>query len=292
MILEVKDAFAKFDLNGQFVKWLEEMPYGEVLKDIREIKRVRGKYAAVCGRFPTKDSTWEVRAIWINNPVLRAILFDVFKDHPDVTCSGDILEFKAPFVPLIHRWEQLCKLAQDDDGSEKQELMKLFVDMLKEELRDTLSQVKRIKETGCASWEDLKFVFKPGQLFFRSEDPIAAGISHTYKGGFLSVQQIVWTGSGYSTLMSAFVVPDFHGTRPLSDLIVRPIWACPKNDVNSLKAALIRRGRKYEDLRGIHFRFHRDSTQAGKAQHHEEPPSICHEVSKVCLLLMQSVKLD
>nr|RBQ83223.1 hypothetical protein FVER53263_02436 [Fusarium verticillioides] len=277
LILEVKDAFAKFDNHGRFVKWLDEMPYGEVLKDICEIKRVGGKYAVVCGRFPTKDSTWEVRTIWINNPVLQAILLDVFKDHPDVTGGKDILEFKAPFVPLIHRWEQLCKLAHDNAGSEKQELMKLFVDMLKEELQDILSRVKRIKETGCASWEDLEFVFKPGQLFFRSEAPIAAGISHTYKEGFLSVYQIAWTGSEYSKCSSIFVVPVFHGTRPLSDLIVRSIWACPENDDNSLKAALIRRGRKYEDLRGIHFRFHQSPTQPGKPQPREEPPSDCHE---------------
>ncbi|KAF5595219.1 P-loop containing protein [Fusarium pseudocircinatum] len=270
-ILEVKDAFAKFDHNGQFVKWLDEMPYGEVLKDIREIKRVRGKYAVVCGRFPTKDSTWEVRTIWINNPVLQAILFDVFKDHPDVTSDEDILEFKAPFVPLIHRWEQLCKLAHDNAGSEKQDLMKLFVDMLKEELQDTLSRVKRIKETGCASWEDLKFVFKPGQLFFRSEDPIAAGISQTYKGGFLSVHQIAWTGSDYSTFRSIFVVPVFHGTRPLSDLIVRPIWACPENDVNSLKAALIRRGRPrhYLNIHGA-MKADGDDSKASTPDDHQE----------------------
>ncbi|RKK87144.1 hypothetical protein BFJ69_g664 [Fusarium oxysporum] len=242
LIFEVKDAFAKFDYNGNFVKWLDEMPYGEVQKEIREIKRVRGKYAVVCGRFPTKDSTWEVRTIWINNSALQAVLYDVFRGHPDVSCGGEVLEFKAPFVPLIHRWEQLCKLAGVNAGSEIQKLMELFVDMLKNELRDTLSRVKRIKETGCASWEDLKFVFKPAQLFFRSEAPIAAGISRKYGGGHLSVHQIAWTGSDYSTVKSTFVVPAFHGTRPLSDLIVRPVWACPENDIKALKAALIRRG--------------------------------------------------
>ncbi|RYC92377.1 hypothetical protein BFJ63_vAg4743 [Fusarium oxysporum f. sp. narcissi] len=242
LICEVKDAFAKFDYNGNFVKWLDEMPYGEVQKEIREIKRVRGKYAVVCGRFPTKDSTWEVRTIWINNPALQAVLYDVFRGYPDVSCGGEVLEFKAPFVPLIHRWEQLCKLAGVNAGSEIQKLMKLFVDMLKNELRDTLSRVKRIKETGCASWEDLKFVFKPAQLFFRSEAPIAAGISRKYGGGHLSVHQIAWTGSDYSTVKSTFVVPTFHSTRPLSDLIVRPVWACPENDIKALKAALIRRG--------------------------------------------------
>ncbi|EXK98233.1 hypothetical protein FOQG_01206 [Fusarium oxysporum f. sp. raphani 54005] len=276
LICEVKDAFAKFDYNGNFVKWLDEMPYGEVQKEIREIKRVRGKYAVVCGRFPTKDSTWEVRTIWINNSALQAVLYDVFRGHPDVSCGGEVLEFKAPFVPLIHRWEQLCKLAGVNAGSEIQKLMELFVDMLKNELRDTLSRVKRIKETGCASWEDLKFVFKPAQLFFRSEAPIAAGISRKYGGGHLSVHQIAWTGSDYSTVKSTFVVPAFHGTRPLSDLIVRPVWACPENDIKALKAALIRRGRKYEDLRGIHFRFHQDPTRAGKAQHREESSSIVH----------------
>ncbi|KAI7761254.1 hypothetical protein LZL87_002069 [Fusarium oxysporum] len=226
LICEVKDAFAKFDYNVNFVKWLDEMPYGEVQKEIREIKRVRGKYAVVCGRFPTKDSTWEVRTIWINNPVLQAVLYDLFRGHPDVSCGGEVLELRAPFVPLIHRWEQLCKLAGDNAGSEIQKLMKLFVDMLKNELRDTLS----------------RFVFKPGQLFFRSEAPIAAEISRTYGGGHLSVHQIAWTVSDYSTVKSTFVVPAFHGTRPLSDLIVRPVWACPENDIKALKAALIRRG--------------------------------------------------
>ncbi|KAF5969720.1 P-loop containing protein [Fusarium coicis] len=143
--------------------------------------------------------------------------------------------------------------------------------MLKEELQDTLSRVKRIKETECASWEDLEFVFKPGQLFFRSEDPIAAGISHTYKEGFLSVYQIAWTGSEYSACSSIFVVPVFHGTRPLSDLIVRPIWACPENDVNSLKAALIRRGRSrhYVNIHGA-MKADRDDSKPSTPDDHQE----------------------
>lgn len=248
------------------------MPYGEVLKDVRELKRVRGTYAVVCGRYPTKNSTWEVRNIWINNPTLQAVLLDVFEGHPGVHCGADALEFKAPFAPLIHRWEQLCKLAHDNAGSEKQKLMKLFVDMLKEELQDTLIRVKKIYETGRAAHGDLRFVFKPGQLFFCSKAPIAAGISRTYAKGCLSVNQIAWTGSAYVTVESTFHVPFFHGTQPLSDLSVRPIWACPENDVKTLKAALVKRGRKYEGLRGIHLRFHQGQAQA-------DTPRDCQESS-------------
>ncbi|KAF5970189.1 AAA family ATPase [Fusarium bulbicola] len=250
-IHEVKDAFAKFDYGGRFVKWLDEMPYGEVLH------------------------TWEVRTIWINNPVLQAVLLDIFKGHPDVRCGSEVLEFKAPFAPLIHLWEQLCKLAGDNVGSEIQELVKLFVDMLKEELQDTLIRVKKIKETGLAAHGDLRFVFKPGQLFFCSKAPIAAGISRTYAKGRLSVNQIAWTGSAYATVNSTFHVPFFHGTQPLSELSVRPIWACPENDIKNMKAALVKRGRKYEGLRGIHLRFHQGQgqSQADTPQGHQESSS-------------------
>ncbi|KAF4952580.1 hypothetical protein FGADI_6651 [Fusarium gaditjirri] len=282
LICEVKDAFANIDHNGQFVKWLDHMPYGEVQKDIREVKRVRGTYAIVCGRYPSKDSTWEVRTIWINNPALQAVLLEIFKDHPDVIRGCEALEFKAPFVPLIHRWEQLCKLASDDAGSEIQKLMKLFVDMLKEELQDTLIRVKKIKETGCASWEDLSFVFKPGQLFFRSQVPIAAGISRKFGGGRLSVDQIAWTGSDYVTVSSTFVVPHFHGAQPLSDLSVRPFWACPENDIKALKAALVKRGRKYEALRGIHVRHYQGPSQAGTPRDCQESSSNVHGVWNPC----------
>ncbi|KAF5537295.1 P-loop containing protein [Fusarium mexicanum] len=235
-IHEVKDAFAKFDYGGRFVKWLDEMPYGEVLQEISEIKRVRGKYAVVCGRFPTKDSTWEVRTIWINNPVLQAVLLDVFKGHPDVRCGSEVLEFKAPFAPLIHRWEQLCKLAGDNVGSEIQELMKLFVDMLKEELQDTLIRVKK-------------------------------------KSKRLGVQ--LMETSTYATVNSTFHVPFFHGAQPLSELSVRPIWACPENDIKTMKAALVKRGRKYEGLRGIHLRFHQGQgqSQADTPQGYQESSS-------------------
>ncbi|KAF9775118.1 hypothetical protein IL306_006814 [Fusarium sp. DS 682] len=230
------------------------MPYGEEKKEVCEMKRVRGTYAVVYGRYPTKDSTWEV------------LLCDVFEDHPYVTCNAEILESRNPFAPLVHRWEQLCKLAVDNTGSEIQKLMKLFVDVLKNELQDTPSRVKKFKDTGCASFEDLQFIFKPGQLFFRSKPPIAAGICESYGHGHVSVSQIRWSGCDYSTIISSFCIPYLDGIRPLSDLSARPHWACPENDIKALKAALIKRGRKYEALRSIHLRFHVSSSKAEKTQ--------------------------
>ncbi|KAF4338471.1 P-loop containing protein [Fusarium beomiforme] len=221
-VCEIRDAFAKIDIYGRFVKWLDEMPYGEELKEVREIKRVRDTYAVVCGRYPTKDSTWEVRTIWINNPILVDVLRNIFMGHPDVECRAQTLEFKQPFVPLIHRWEQLCKLAVDNP--------------------ENLSRVKKIKETGSSSFEDLKFVFKPGKLFFCSQTPIAAGISRSYVSGYLEVSQVRWSGSEYSTTISSFHVPYYHGLMPLSDLSVRPYWACPEHDIKVLRDTLVKRG--------------------------------------------------
>ncbi|VTT78387.1 unnamed protein product [Fusarium fujikuroi] len=255
-ICEVRDAFAEFDKSGDFVKWLDEMPYGEEEDPVRKAKRIRDTYAIVCGRYPTRESTWEVQTIWINNPILQDVLRGIMGDHPDWSFREGNVSFQKPFVPLVHHWEQLCELVDIDAGSETQKFMKLFMDLIRGELRDTLIRVKQIMETGCAAFYDLQFVYRPGQLFFDSRPPMAAGISRDYIHSKVMVSQIKWDGEEYHVAVSSFNFPRFAGIRPISELCVRPAWACSEDDIKSMKAALLERGRKYEALRGIHYRFY------------------------------------
>ncbi|KLP13517.1 TOB3 (member of AAA-ATPase family) [Fusarium fujikuroi] len=133
-ICEVRDAFAEFDKSGDFVKWLDEMPYGEEEDPVRKAKRIRDTYAIVCGRYPTRESTWEVQTIWINNPILQDVLRGIMGDHPDWSFREGTFSFQKPFVPLVHHWEQLCELVDIDAGSETQKFMKLFMDLIRGEL--------------------------------------------------------------------------------------------------------------------------------------------------------------
>ncbi|KAF5685776.1 TOB3 (member of AAA-ATPase family) [Fusarium circinatum] len=189
-ICQVRDAFAEFNKSGELVKWLDEIPNKspdlEEEELILKAKRIRDTYAIVCGRYPTKENTWEIRTIWINNPILQDILRNISVD-PDWSSSAESIKFEKPFASLVHHWEQLCELAEADAGSEAQRFMKLLVDLLKGELRDTLIRVKKIMKTGCAAFGDLQFVFKPGQLFFDSRHPMGAGVCQSYVHGKVSV---------------------------------------------------------------------------------------------------------
>ncbi|PNP75287.1 hypothetical protein FNYG_11430 [Fusarium nygamai] len=258
-ICEVRDAFAEFNKSGELVKWLDEIPDKSPDLDeeelIRKAKRICDTYAIVCGRYPTKENTWEVRTIWINNPILQDILRNISVD-PDWRSRDESIKFEKPFASLVHHWEQLCELAVADAGSEPQRFMKLFVNLLRGQLRDTLIRVKKIMETECAAFSDLQFVFKPGQLFVDSCHPMGAGVCQSYKHGEVTVDQVVWKGEEYRLTDSTFDLPSFAGIRPISELSVRPAWACSEDDIKSMKAALVERGRKYEALRGIHFRFY------------------------------------
>ncbi|KAF5674946.1 AAA family ATPase [Fusarium heterosporum] len=255
-VCEVKDRYAELDLHGVLMKWLDVKPFGVDQETALKNKRLRDIYAIVCGHYPCSDGTWELRTIWINNPTLNSAICKVFKDHlAKPWDKPENLEFTTPFVPLVQRWEQLCKLAVDDKGSELQKLMDLFVEMLKIELRGTLQRVKKIKQTGFSSFYDLQFVFEPGKLFVRS-DPLDAGISWAYSFGQLSVNQIKSNGIDYGVERRSWHLRHFEGTRRLADLDVRPFWACDKNDAQAIKSALIRRGRLYEELvQNMHLRF-------------------------------------
>ncbi|KAF5619487.1 P-loop containing protein [Fusarium sp. NRRL 52700] len=258
-ICEVRDAFAEFNESGKLPKWLDEIPDHspdlEEEKLFLKAKRIRDTYAIVCGRYPTKERTWEVRTIWINNPVLQDILRGI-ADPSGWFASDETVKFEKPFVRLVHHWEQLCELEDADAGSETQKFMKLFMDLLREKLRDTLIRVKKIMKTGCAAFRDLQFVFKPGQLFFNSRPPMGAGVCQSYKYGKVTVDQVAWDGEEYGSVDSTFHLPYFAGLRPISKLSVRPAWACSGDDIKSMKAALVAHGRKYEALRGIHYRFY------------------------------------
>ncbi|KAF5679531.1 AAA family ATPase [Fusarium denticulatum] len=258
-ICEVRDAFPEFNKSGELVKWLDKIPDKspdlEEEELIRKAKRIRDTYAIVCSRYPTKENTWEIRTIWINNPILQDILRNI-SVPPDWSSSARSIKFEKPFASLVHHWEQLCELADADAGSETQRFMKLFVNLLRGQLRDTLIRVKKIMKTGCAAFSDLQFVFKPGQLFFDSCHPMGAGVCQSYIHGKVTVDQVVWKGEEYRLTDSTFNLPSFAGIRPISELSVRPAWACSEDDIKSMKAALVERGHKYEALRGIHFRFY------------------------------------
>ncbi|KAF5246690.1 hypothetical protein FANTH_6760 [Fusarium anthophilum] len=188
-ICQVRDAFAEFNKSGELVKWLDEIP--DKSPDLEEeelilkAKRIRDTYAIVCGRHPTKKNTWEIRTIWINNPILQDILRECSVPPFDWTSRAESFKFEKPFASLVHHWEQLCELAEADAG-----------------------------------------------------------------------RRLAWRGEDYRLTSSTFDFPSFAGTRPISELSVRPAWACSKDDIKSMKAALVERGRKYEALRGIHFRFY------------------------------------
>ncbi|KAF5651769.1 AAA family ATPase [Fusarium sp. NRRL 25303] len=231
-ICEVRDAFAEFNKSDQLVKWLDEIPDKSPELEEEELVLKAKRFAIL-------------------------MLSSVVATRPRKTPGSDeSIKFEKPFVSLVHHWEQLCELADTDAGSETQRFMKLFVDLLRGKLRDTLIRVKKIMKTGCAAFSDLQFVFKPGQLFFDSRPPMAAGICESYEHGEITVDQVAWDGEEYRVAESTFNFPSFVGIRPISELSVRPAWACSKDDIKSMKAALVERGRKFEALRGIHFRFY------------------------------------
>ncbi|KAM0475960.1 hypothetical protein ACHAP7_007066 [Fusarium lateritium] len=257
-VCEIKNSFAKINSRGHVEQWLDSKPYGQDQDTARRSRKLRDIYAVVCGHYPCVDRTWEMRTIWVHNPLLKSALCEVLADHTDKSWYGETLEFKKPFATLVHRWEKLCKVAVNNKGTETQKVVNLFVEMLKHELQDTLQRVKMVKETGAAAFSDLVFVYQPGQLFLRAEKPMAAGISHKYdETGTLTVHQVKSNGEIYGGIANQWHVEYFRGRRHLSDLNIRPFSACSKEVGQTVRADLIERGRKWEELvQGQFMRFH------------------------------------
>ncbi|KAF4968296.1 hypothetical protein FSARC_4241 [Fusarium sarcochroum] len=261
-VCQVKNVFASLNSDGDLVTWLDEKLYPQKEEKVRKAKKVRDTYSVVCGHYPLPDGTWEIQTIMINNETLKSALSSALKDkgYHYLNFNASTLEFSRPFAPLIHNWQQLSKMAIDQIGSTAQQQMSLLMEVLQDELKDVLKEFRTVKSTGYVSFNMLPLAFQPGEVIICSKPQTTACVFRScrrdgkeYK---FRLYQVTWNGNQYGLETLTEVVNGFQGTRRLAELGVRPFRSYPDQEASKLRSTLIKRGRKYEELRGMHFRMH------------------------------------
>jgi hypothetical protein len=209
--------------------------------------------------------TLEIDSIIVQSPLLKEALGIVLKGYPGITTNLQRLVFAAPFQPFVHRWTKLVEVLETTTDEVTRAHLKLFHQVLYEELKDAIAAKNDLVANGVITYEHLWTIFEPGVLVYGTDEGkerIFELQSANYQDDESSVpslqlycREIDWDGDKFGS--SSLYLPnnEFKGTKPIRRLAYFPLSFHPHEQ--DLINRLTIRGKIFQKFAGYHFMAYR-----------------------------------
>ena len=210
--------------------------------------------------------TLEIDSLIVQSPLLKEALGVVLKEYPGITTNLQRLVFKAPFQPFVHRWPKLVNVLQTTTDEATKAHLRLFHDVLNEELKDAIAAKKDLVANGVITFSHLWTIFEPGVLFYGTDEGKervfelqAASYQEDRRSGLaylrLQGRGVDWDGEKFGSNVESLSNVEFEGTKPITRLAYLPLDFHPhqKDVINRLTI----RGKIFEKFAGYHFMAYR-----------------------------------
>lgn len=199
-------------------------------------------------------------SVVVQNSSLKQTLAEVFEGIKGITPSLKKLVFHAPFRPFYFRWQRFEEVLQrqKEEDPDAAEFTQLLYDVLYEELRDVLAEVKDLLSHGVITYPLLWTLFEPGSRVFYKEHGhdrfgIAQMSEYHKKGVFLLRAKFIdWDGERFGYAETILGIVGFEGTRKITDLEVHPATSLQSQE--EVESEVIARSRVFQDLAGLHYK--------------------------------------
>lgn len=201
----------------------------------------------------------EVHSVLVQSDHLKNFLGEVFDGYPGLTMKLDRIEFKKPFKPFIHRWEQLVKARDAVTDPEAKSHVDLLYEILNEELGSILSRKKDLVKNGVITADLLYAIFEAGDTIFsvvegRPRAFIFVNGSTDQCGVFnIGCKYIDYDGD-FGFTSESFAIPPYEGTLPITSLPVFPLTH--HKNKSAIEEILIARGKLWESYKGYHYKHY------------------------------------
>ena len=263
-------------------RWSE---YADPDVEEKELQRLTAGYDVVHRKMRGEDrhgnTSWQTHSILIRGDLKRDILATALEGYPNLDLKASELEFKPPFEPLVHRWEKLQERAVEmrDSAVTAEDRARVvnnavLLKTLRGVVSSSLAALDKIKTTGKIDFDMLWTIFPPGELVLGCE----AGADRVFR--ILAPLKLVrpqdgrpywvfryeyldWNGhvTGFAT--DGTTITEYEGAQPVQSLHVVPLKTHP--DSQRVTTRLTQRGRRFEALRGYHFKVCEGTRMTGGA---------------------------
>ena len=210
------------------------------------------------------DNKWSTQSFTIQSSFMRDHLRVALAKYQDFDADLENWTFKPPFNPIVHRWDRLnaiCDETGEDKKDSKQAIIQLM-DFLRPILAPSVEALARTKATGKVSFDDIWQIFPPSEIAMTSFFGVEAvcrvtkyeKVEPPYQDPYwvISLEYLDWNGRSCGYANTKVVIKLFKGFRHVVSLPVYPL-SFNKSE-SDIKERIVNRGRKFESLRGYHFR--------------------------------------
>lgn len=239
-----------------------------------------------------KGGKWVTLEFTVQNREMRAVLAQALARYQDFHPELKGWTFAKPFQPLVHRWERLKELQAEAvreanseanilgdaatqvgaderkrEAIERCALVDELVTFLAPLLGPSIAARDQTIKTGRVEFDDVWQVFPPGALVVtklygvdvvcrvdKYEQHFNGRTDGRDKVAFWSVaaEYLDWNGAECGWATTHCTIIHYDGLRTIDSFPVVPLDLHP--DGAELKSRLVARGRKFEALRGYHYR--------------------------------------
>ncbi|KAL1607619.1 hypothetical protein SLS60_002553 [Paraconiothyrium brasiliense] len=261
MLLESKDLY-RSDPRAEWTVWAPE----DIELDSKETDG-SAKFALIVKREKIQEddgsSGLSLHSIKVQSPLIKTLLGPVFENYPGIKTSLKNLKFTAPFREFFYRWKKFCqasKLSQHDENQSAH--FKLLVDILSAEIKPHIEQVGDLLLNSVISFNYLWAIFEPGteiyslvdgqHRLYRLTSSHYVQLSDRTKIFRLACQFVDTDGVNFGYNSTTLTIGEFADVIRIVDLTVLPAYMKP--DIDLVRAQLTERGKKFESLKGCHYK--------------------------------------
>ena len=257
MRAELKHIDKKFTEQGQTY-------YAETVEEeIPEQVNWWSKFALCLVRHMSGDAKRpyvQKTSLQINSQHLKDILKKTIQDFPGVSFNTQDITIDKPFRVLFHYRHELEEAGRElEDDSDAAQHLDLLLDFIEEEFKDAIETTENLLEQGMINYEYLWTIFMPGTTVYapvygqpRAFTLNSYGFSCDPPGLILNMNYVDFEGTDMGTRSNSRLVSAFGGAEKIADLSAFPMEWHPNKD--EIQRQLIARGRRWEELAGMHFR--------------------------------------
>lgn len=265
------------------ITWTDHNPFSDRDKDENsaDAKKRREDSHAIVRRREAHggESELKTHSIQINSAPIKALLGNIFADDLSIDASAPKLTFKPPFASLVHRWDQVLSAVEEEVNEKSQSSLSILSDILGPEIQESLDALKHLDKTGCIPYDQVVLAFIPGEVILHTSKSgeIEAGILRNVdieKSIFdpentqciFTADTIDWDGERFGYRNVSWALNKYPDGRRLADLSVFPLRAHPRR--YEIERELIDRGKRFEELRGMHFMSYNGSATFEESDTH------------------------
>ncbi|KAI1832610.1 hypothetical protein DTO006G1_1692 [Penicillium roqueforti] len=214
-----------------------------------------------------------IHSVVVQSERLNEFLKEAMKGYPSVALTLDRPEFCSPFRAFVHRWEEITKLRDEVQDPTTKAHVDMFYRIMDEELRDVIDSKNELVAKGVITFELVWTIIKPDDVILSSAKEGLRAYSSTRGSSdgegspidYFQAEYVEFDGTKFGYNTTDFMIPRFEGAMPITSLTIFPLKLHPANE--AVQEMLTARGKKWEALKGYHFRSYDSSTSTNSKGH-------------------------